>query len=100
MNRHLSLIPALCLASFSAYAELSCRDLAVIAQSTIEQRNLGASLLTLLGEAEKDEMKRRYTTAELEAVRQAIRGIYTSEYSPGQLLEACQKNSGTQRSRP
>lgn len=80
----------LLLAFAPAQAEVSCEQLVAISQQTINLRNQGASLESVLADTEKAEMKRLFTATELEFIRLLIRESFTGGYSPYDVHEACE----------
>ena len=83
----------------AARAELTCEQLGVIAKTTIEMRNQGASLTRLLADAERGEMQSRLTARELEIVKQVIRLSFDATLSLAEVVEACQQGGAIVPSR-
>lgn len=87
--------------AFDAGATLTCGHLVAVAQSTIELRDQGNSLSRVLAEVERDEMQQKLNAQEINLLRQVVRISFTSEYTPREILEACQAgNLGIPKSKP
>ena len=83
----------------AARAELTCEQLGAVAKTTVESRNLGASLTRLLADAERGEMKSRLTARELDTVKQVIRLSFDATLSPAEVVEACKQGGALVPSR-
>lgn len=73
----------------AARADLTCEQLAAIGRTAIQLRNEGASLSRVLADIERSKLRERYTPDEVNAIRQAVRMVYTSEFSVDDLMESC-----------
>lgn len=78
----------------AARAQVTCEQFGALAQETVQLRDRGASLKRLLADAERDEMKGRYTAQELALIRDVIRVSFDGTLSPAEVVEAC-KQGGT-----
>lgn len=76
-----------------ANAALSCEHLVAVSQTTITLRDQGHSLSAVLAEVERAEIRQTLDAQEVNLLRQIVRVSYTSEYSPREILEACQAGS-------
>lgn len=83
-------IALLFLAGASAGAELTCNQLVAISQKTVNLRNDGASLSSVLADLEGPEFKERFTPVELDFIRLLIRESFMGAYSPFDVQEACE----------
>lgn len=80
---------------------LTCGHLVAIAQTTIQLRDQGHTLSQVLGEVERDEMQQKLNAQEINLLRQVVRISFTSEYTPREILEACQAgNLGIPQPKP
>lgn len=85
----------------NAGATLTCGHLVAVAQTTIELRDQGNSLSRVLVEIERDELQQKLNAQEINLLRQIVRISFTSEYTPREILEACQAgNLGIPKSKP
>lgn len=75
-----------------ARAELTCEQIGAISSQTIEARDRGVSLSSMMSELERREMREKFTPEELTTMRQTIRVIFMSEAWPKEVLEACREN--------
>lgn len=75
------------------HAELTCEQYGAIAEETVRQRDLGASLKRLLAELERGDMA-RLPAQERALLRDIVRYSFDGTLSPLQILEAC-KQGGT-----
>jgi hypothetical protein len=64
-----------------------------VSQTTISLRDQGQSLSAVLAEIERTELKQALDAQEINLLRQIVRISFTSEFSPREVLEAC--NSGS-----
>lgn len=88
MTRRIALaLLALCA---PAQAALTCDQYGAIAQETVRQRDLGASLSRLLAEVERGEMA-SLPPREIALVKDIVRYSFDGTLSPLQILEACQQ---------
>jgi hypothetical protein len=76
-----------------ADAALNCQQLVAVSQTTISLRDQGQSLSSVLAEVERTEMKQALDAQEINLLRQIVRISFTSEYSPREILEACNAGS-------
>ncbi len=81
--------------SAAAQAALTCDQLNVVAQTTIRLRDEGSSLSRVMAEVERSGVRDKFTPEEVNAIRQAVRLVYTSEVSVTELVESC-----TERNKP
>lgn len=82
-------------------ATLTCGHLVAVAQTTIQLRDQGHTLSQVLAEVERDEMQQKLNAQEINLLRQIVRISFTSEYSPREILEACQAgNLGIPKPKP
>ncbi len=72
-----------------ARAALSCEQLVAASQAAIALRNQGLSLSEVLAEVERGEIRRTLDAQEVNLLRQIVRLSFTSEYSPREILTAC-----------
>jgi len=86
----LSAVMLLVLPFAVAKAEVTCDQLVAVSQKTVDLRNQGASLSSVMAGTEDAEMKRRFTASELEFIRLLIRESFIGSYSPHDVHEACQ----------
>lgn len=82
---------ALMLPGALARAELSCEQLGVIAQATVAMRDQGTALSTVLADAERGDMKSRFTPQELDFIKRVIRASFERSVSPHEIVEACRE---------
>jgi len=80
----------LLVATASAGAAITCDQLVAISQKSVDLRNQGASLSSVLAELEGPEFKQRFTPVELDFVRLLIRESFIGAYSPYEVREACE----------
>ena len=73
----------------TARAEIACDQLGVIAQATITLRDQRVSLSALLADAERGDMKARFTAQELDFIKRVIRESFNGSLSPIEVVEAC-----------
>lgn len=73
-----------------AHAALSCEQLLLVSQTTISLRDQGHSLSSVLAEVERGDIRQKLDAQEVNLLRQIVRISFTSEYSPREILEACQ----------
>jgi hypothetical protein len=73
-----------------ARAALSCEQLLAVSQTTIALRDQGHSLSSVLAEVERGDIRQKLDAQEVNLLRQIVRISFTSEYSPREILEACQ----------
>lgn len=101
MPRHRFLVVALSgiVLAQPAHAELNCEQLVASAQAAIAMRDQGASLRTVLAEADKPEVRERFRPDELVTLRRAIQLAYTGEISVHELSETCLESQGGGRRR-
>ena len=78
------------LSSTAAGAEVSCDQLVAISQKTVDLRNGGATLSSILADMERPEMKQRFTPTELDFIRLLIQESFMGAYSPFDVKEACE----------
>lgn len=84
-----------------ACAALNCEQLIAISQTTIELRDQGYSLNRVLAQVENDSAREKLDAQEINLLRQIVRVSFTSEYSPREILEACQAgNLGIPKPKP
>ena len=76
-----------------AGAALSCEQLLAVSQTTINLRDQGHSLSDVLAEVERGDIRQKLDAQEVNLLRQIVRISFTSEYSPREILEACQAGS-------
>lgn len=94
MMRTLTAAVVLLLACGAARAELTCEQLALVAQTTLTLRNQGASLSQVLADVERSNLKEKYAPDEINIIRQTIRLVYTSEISREDLIQGCLQSGG------
>lgn len=80
----------LLVASAGAGAQVTCDQLVAISQKTIDLRNSGASLTSVLGDLDRPEMKERFSPVELDFIRLLIQESFMGAYSPHDVLQACE----------
>jgi hypothetical protein len=80
---------ALCCAAAAARAELTCEQLAMIGQTAVQLRDQGVSLSRVLADARREDMRQRFSEAELNVIGRAAQLAYTGEASPAEILQAC-----------
>ena len=73
----------------TADAALNCDQLVAVAQTTLTLRDQGLTLSTVLAEVERSEIRQALDAQEINILRQIVRISFTSEYSPREVLEAC-----------
>lgn len=76
-----------------AHAALSCEQLVAVSQTSIALRDQGQSLSQVLAEIERSEIRQALDAQEVNLLRQIVRISFTSEFSPSEVLAAC--NSGS-----
>lgn len=76
----------------AAYAGLACEQLVAIAQTTVGMRNQGMTLNVLLADLEREDMKSKFTAAELGVIRRTITLAFTGEVSPFEISQSCRQD--------
>ena len=85
----------------SAQAALECEQLFVVAQTTVNLRDQGASLSAVMSEIERGDLRQKLDAQELNLLRQIVRLSFTSEASAREILEACTAGElGLPKSKP
>ncbi len=79
--------------SSNANAALSCPQLVAVSQTTISLRDEGHSLLAVLAEIERAEMRAHLDAQAINLLRQIARISFTSEFSPREVHEVCVSGS-------
>ena len=77
------------LACGAAAAAMTCEQLGNIAQTTEKLRNEGASLPSILAEADKLEVSDKLTKEDLGRVREVIDATFKRNYTPLEILQDC-----------
>src|SRR5688572_26359712 len=95
---------AIVLAGFFALdagAALNCEQLLAVSQTTIELRDQGRTLSSVLAEVERSELRQKLDAQEINLLLQIVRISFTSEYSPREIFESCQAGSlGVPKAKP
>jgi len=85
----------------NADATLTCGHVVAVSQTTIELRDQGHTLNSVLAEVERGELQQKLNAQEINLLRQIVRVSFTSEFSPREILEACQAgNLGIPKPKP
>jgi hypothetical protein len=77
----------------AADANLGCGHLIAVSQTTIALRDQGHTLSSVIAEVERGELPQKLNAQQLNLLRQIVRISFTSEYSPREILDACQAGS-------
>jgi hypothetical protein len=89
------------ISSNAAEPALNCEHLVAIAQSTIDLRDQGNTLSSVMAEVERGELQQKLDAQQINLLRQIVRISFTSEYTPREILEACKAGSlGIPKSKP
>ena len=75
-----------------ARAELTCDQVGALSSQTIEARDRGVSLTTMLAEMDRREVREKFTPEEIRTMRETIRVVFMSEAWPKEVMEACHEN--------
>src|SRR5688572_26783640 len=87
--------------ALNASAALNCEQLLAVSQTTIELRDQGRTLSSVLAEVERSELRQKLDAQEINLLRQVVRISFTSEYSPREIFESCQSGSlGIPKAKP
>lgn len=78
-------------------AAVTCEQMADIASATEQLRNRGESLSVVLAEADKLESSGKFTTAELNLIKNVVERAFKSIESPLEVLESCRKKLKPER---
>lgn len=87
----------LALSAAGAHAGITCAQLFEIAATTVELRDRGASLTTVLKNADDLRDANKLTEQELQRVRQAVRESFTRAKSPFEIFQQCEAQKPTAR---
>jgi len=84
-----------------ARATLNCEHLLAVSHATLDMRDAGRTLSSVLAEIERGELQQKLNAQEINLLRQIVRVSFTSEYSPREIFEACRAgNLGIPKSKP
>lgn len=72
---------------------MGCEQVLAVAQMSINLRDEGHSLSSVLAEVERGDMRQKLDAQEINLLRQIVRISFTSEYSLREILEACKDGS-------
>ena len=83
----------------AAEAALTCQQVVAVAQTTLTLRDQGLSLSAVLADVERSDIREALNAQEINLLRQIVRVSFTSEYSPREIMDACNAgNLGLSRS--
>ncbi|MBI3069533.1 MAG: hypothetical protein HY323_07620 [Betaproteobacteria bacterium] len=87
----------LMLSAAGAHAEITCAQLFEIAAATVELRDRGTSLTTVLKNTEDLRKANKLTEQDLQRVRQVVQESFTRARSPFEIFQECEAQKSATR---